>query len=101
MIGIPDGPLFVESCDRDEHNIIYTVKNDLGSNDKDMLGRYWSVDNYWNVNDLWRYFYAVIEMDTHHKKGGKPRVWTKAYFINVMTHELGHALGLPPHEGRR
>ena len=34
-------------------------------------------------------------MDTHHKKGGQPRVWTKAYFINVMTHELGHALGLP------
>ena len=87
VIGIPDGPLFVESCDRDEHNIIYTVKANLPD---DTLGRYKDVDEFWD----WRIFYAIIAMDTHWKNG-RPREWTRAYFINVMIHELGHALGIP------
>ena len=79
VIGIPDGPLFVGSCDRDNYNIIYTVKADLGSNDRDTLGRYISVDEYWD----WRIFYSIIKMDTHHYKGGKPRHWDREHFINV------------------
>ena len=100
VMNIPAGPLFVWSCNRDQYNIIYTVKNDLGTDKKDTLGRYWSVDNYSSFEDLWRYFYAVIEMDNEHfKASGKPRVWTKAHFVNVMMHELGHAMGLQHEEG--
>ena len=87
VIGIPDGPLFVESCDRDKHNIIYTVKFNLP--DK-TLGRYISVNTFWD----WRIFYGIIKMDTHYINGSR-RKWAKALFQNVMVHELGHALGLP------
>ena len=91
VVGIPAGPLFVESCDRDEHNIIYIVYHNLLGN---TAGRYTSVDE-----DDGRDFYAIIEIDTHLKKGNRSyypdRKWTRALFVNVMTHELGHALGLP------
>ena len=79
VFGIPAGPLFVESCDRYEHNIIYTFKADLGSNDRDTLGRYIPVDEYWD----WRIFYGIIKMDSRHYKGGKQRFWTRYHFTNV------------------
>ena len=96
VVGIPEGPLFVKSCDRDKYNIIYTVKNDIGSYTEDTWGRYWNVDSFWDF----RTFYAVIEMDNEHFfNSGKPRVWNRAHFVNVMMHELGHALGLPHMKG--
>ena len=86
VYGIPDGPLFVESCDRNEHNIIYPRKEALSdpSNNDYTRGYYSPRDYWWDFVD----FYGVIAMDSNTK-------WTRAFFINVMVHELGHALGIP------
>ena len=87
VVGIPKGPLFVKSCDRYKHNIIYTFKDNLAGT---TLGMYSPVDDFWDFKD----FYAIIRIDSHNKKGHY-REWNKAFFINVMTHELGHGLALP------
>ena len=87
VAGIPDGPLFVESCNRYKHNIIYTFKDNLAGT---TLGMYSPVDDFWDFRD----FYAIIRIDTHNKKGHY-REWPRVFFINVMTHELGHGLALP------
>ena len=51
---------------------------------------YSPVDDFWDFKD----FYAIIRIDSHNKKGHY-REWTRAFFINIMTHELGHGLALP------
>ena len=89
VVGIPRGPVFVKSCDRNRYNIIYTLKEDLG---KKTLGRYTPVDDYWNIFDLGRYFYVIITMNSREN-------WDRELFINVMMHELGHALGLSHKRG--
>ncbi len=80
MVNIPDGPLFVESCNSDKRNIIYTGK-------KYMKGS-WA---YYSPRDYsfdFSYFHGIIVVSSY---------WglSDNVFINVMIHELGHALGLP------
>ena len=99
VIGIPEGPLFVESCDRERYNIIYTVKGNLGTDKRDTLGRYIPVNDFWNLADLWRYFYVIIVMDNRYYRSGPPRVWNSFLFTNVMMHELGHVLGISHKKG--
>ena len=89
VVGIPRGPLFVKSCDRDRYNIIYTLKGDLG---KKTLGRYTPVDDYWSFSDFGRYFYVIITMNSREN-------WDSFLFTNVMMHELGHALGISHKRG--
>ena len=99
VVGIPSGPIFVESCDRNKYNIIYTVKGNLGTDKKDTLGQYIPVDDFWSITDLGRYFYVIIAMDNRHYRSGPPRVWNRFFFTNVMMHELGHALGISHKRG--
>ena len=76
-MGIPEGPLFKESCDY-YHGIIYIKKSHLPG-----LRRGQHTHKGW----LFRAFQSLIEMDI--------RNWKPELFINVMIHELGHALGMP------
>ena len=77
VLYIPKGPLFKESCDY-YHGIIYIKKSHLPNQ---VRGRHQ------HKKGLFRAFRSLIEMDI--------RDWTPQLFINVMIHELGHALGLP------
>ncbi len=81
VVNIPTGDLFVESCDSDNRNILYTKKKYL----EDKVLGYYSAQDWWLD---FSYFHGVIVMNSGIEL-------TKAYFINVMVHELGHALGLP------
>ena len=86
VVRIPKGALFVESCDSDEHNIIYLYKEKLSfPSEKIYTLGYYQPHHYW-----WDFmnFHANIVMDSNTK-------WNRAYFMNVMIHELGHALGIP------
>ena len=80
VLNIPKGPLFVLSCDRSKYNIVYLEKK-AGI---DALAYFQPVDT---LVDLWNYHGYI------HVKYGKEM--TRAYFVNVIIHELGHALGLP------
>lgn len=86
--GIPDGPLFVESCNDRKYNIIYTKTGDIYSKEK--WAQYEEVDTWWDGE----YFHSIITFDYKFN-------YKKNLFKNVMIHELGHALGLPhapPHQ---
>ncbi len=82
MYNIPNGKLFIESCDSDKYNIIYLLKEDLRH--RKAIAYYSAIDTIWDGE----YFYGKIIMTDW-------KDWTKAHFINVMIHEMGHALGLP------
>ena len=69
----------MESCDSDTRNIIYTGKTHLSNS-----LAYYSPRDWYDFSD----FYGIIVFASN-------RDFTKAHFINVMLHELGHALGLP------
>ena len=45
VVNIPKGPLFVESCNRRKHNIIYIEKDDLSGDDPALA--YYSPRDYW------------------------------------------------------
>ena len=77
--GIPKGPLFKESCVPYYHGIVYIKKSHLPD---EVRGRHQH-----KRGGIFRIFQSIIEMDI--------RDWTPHLFINVMIHELGHALGLP------
>ena len=97
VVNIPNGPLFVESCDIERYHIIYVKKDFLkGRTSTGSIhplanslysarpkGSYRFVD----LNDG-RPFYGLLEMDSGTN-------WTKYEFINVLSHELGHGLALP------
>ena len=79
----------MESCDYEEYNIIYLKKEYLPGR---IMAYYEPIDTMW---DLWT-FHGVIAID-------RGRTWKRAFFINVMIHELGHALAIPhaeDHENR-
>lgn len=81
VVNIPTGKLFVESCDDDNYNIIYTRKDDLEN----------PTVAYYSARDLlldFMTFYGIIGFS-------KDETWNKAFFTNVMVHELGHVLGIP------
>ena len=83
VVYIPDGPLFKhDTCDSSKRNLIYVTINDL---DMGVYGTYQPVDSYWDFLQ----FYGKIEINKHKTAN------YKALFINVMIHELGHALGIP------
>ena len=84
--GIPEGSLFVESCNRNKYNIIYPKKEELydPANGEDTIAYYKPYDYWWDFVT----FYGVIAMDSNTR-------WNREHFINVMVHELGHALGIP------
>ncbi len=87
MWGVPDGPLFVESCNKEKHNIIYPQKAILPLN---IWGTHNTADGYISVSRRavdYLPLYGIIKMN-------KQVFWDKEHFINVMMHELGHALGL-------
>ena len=84
---IPRGPLFVQSCDRNNYNIVYILKANLPGHS---AGEYKYIDTTWD----WKIFYGVILMDTHLPSGLR-RTWSRVLFTNIMIHELGHALGIP------
>ena len=77
VLFIPQGPLFKESCDY-YHGIIYIKKSHLPG---ERLGQHT------HKGGWFRPFQSRIKMDI--------RDWTRELFINVMIHELGHALGMP------
>ena len=78
------GQLFTISCDDSKYNLIYVSKEDLPNN---TLGTY-------EQTNQDKFLEGYIKMDTIDEEG-KPRIWTKDHFINVMIHELGHGLSLP------
>ena len=85
VANIPKGDLFVESCDRNKHNIIYTKK--YNAKEGEQLAYY----ALYNSSNDWQYFlyfdgFIVFASNAE---------WTKAFFINIMIHELSHALGIP------
>ena len=86
VMNIPAGPLFVESCNRNKYNIIYPKKEELydPANGEDTIAYYKPYDYWWDFVT----FYGVIAMDSNTR-------WNRAHFVNVMVHELGHALGIP------
>ena len=97
VVNIPQSPLFIKSCNTKKHNIVYILKENLH---KDTIGRYTSVDCLLYLGHLcvWgdgRQFYGKIEMNTHWFRQSKHNFKKEKFFINVMIHELGHALGIP------
>ncbi len=82
MVNIPNGKLFIESCDYGKYNIIYPKKENLSS--KRWWAYYRSIDTIW---DLWT-FHGEVVMNSQ-------KNFSDSLFTNVMIHELGHALGLP------
>ena len=71
--------LFEESCDNSRYNIVYV---ELGTVDPDILAYYKP------TKPVGSDFYGRIVISNKEN-------WKKPHFINVVMHELGHALGLP------
>ncbi len=82
MVNIPKGKLFIESCNYEKYNIIYTKKEDFGL--KKRWAYYIAIDTNW---DLWT-FHGEVVMNSL-------KNFSDFLFTNIMIHELGHALGLP------
>ena len=81
VVNIPSGKLFVESCDRDSMNIIWV---DIESLSSGHIGYYSPRDTAWDFS----YFHGILRVSSNVD-------WTRELFINVMIHELSHALGIP------
>ncbi len=78
FLSAPDTLLFTESCNNQLFHIIYPQKAILPSG---ALGGYRTKGDSTS-------FHGVVEMSSKTS-------WRKPHFINVMMHELGHALGIP------
>ena len=83
--GVPDDPLFVDSCNGSKHNLIFQGRYNLPD---------WIEGQYNTIDRDKDQFFGMVIMDTY-LPDGSVRVWDREHFINVMIHELGHALGVP------
>ena len=86
VVNIPTGKLFIESCDSDRYNILYTGKKYLS----DARAYYSARDDWWDFTN----FHGILVFASNIDWADTTK-WTKTYFINVMLHELGHVLGIP------